>query len=428
MSRKPILPQHGKNKPPRWAQRLLKQITAPHLREEIQGDMDELFYKRGQRSGYAKARFLYVVDMILLLHPRLWRRESSAYLKPRYSKFNDIPKSFLHPAMIRNYFKIAFRNLVKNKSYSAINIGGLAVGMAVAMLIGIWINDEVSANKHHKNYETLYQVKMSQTFDGTRGTQDAVPFPVGEELRANYPDFKAVAMYERGEGNRSLIVGNQKFLKQGLFIGEDAVDMFSLNVLNGNKNPLKEPYSIVLTDETAHALFGDQDPIGKLLKLDNTTDLKVTAVVAKQPKNATLQFDYLLPWQLQENIYTWVGKYMKSNWANNGWGVFVQLKDGIDPTQTNAKIKDVVLSHSSTDVNAKSRTKPELFLHPMSKWRLYSEFTEGKNTGGFIKYVRLFGIFGLFILVIACINFMNLSTARSEKRAKEVGVRKAVGS
>ena len=418
-----------KQKPNRWAQWLLERIIAPHLREEIQGDMDELFHKRGQRQGYAKARLLYVVDLLLLLHPRIWRRESTPKFKPRYTKYSDDSKPFfLNPIMIRSYLKIAYRNLVKNKAYSAINIGGLAVGMAVAMLIGIWINDELSANKHHKNYETLYQVKMSQTFDGVRGTQDALPFPTGDELRSKYPDFKAVAMYDRGEGNRSLIVGNQKFIKQGLFIGEDAVDMFSLNILNGDKNPLKEPYSIVLTDETAKALFGDQDPIGKILKMDNKVDLKVTAVVAKQPQNATLQFDYLLPWQLQENMYEWVGKYMKMNWANNGWGVYAQLKDGIDPAQTNAKIKDVILSHSSNDVNAKSRIKPELFLHPMAKWRLYSDFTEGKNTGGFIKYVRLFGIFGLFILVIACINFMNLSTARSEKRAKEVGVRKAVGS
>ena len=329
--------------------------------------------------------------------------------------------------MFRNYLKIAWRNLLRNKAYSAINIGGLAVGMAVAVLIAIWINDELSANRHHKNYETLYQVKMNQTFDGVRGTQDALPYPVGDELKAKYPDFKAVAMYERGGSNRSLIVGNQKFLKQGLFIGQEAIDMFSLNILNGNKNPLKEPYSIVLTDEMAHAIFGNQDPIGKIIKLGNTTDLNVTAVVAKQPKNATLQFDYLLPWQLQEAMSEGF-KNQKTDWRSNDWSVFVQLKDGINPAQTNAKIKDVVLSHLSTDANSKSLVKPEIFLHPMAKWRLYAEFTDGKNTGGFIKYVRLFGIFGVFILLIACINFMNLSTARSEKRAKEVGVRKAVGS
>ncbi|QHW01325.1 FtsX-like permease family protein [Spirosoma endbachense] len=328
--------------------------------------------------------------------------------------------------MIRSYLTIAFRNLVKNKSYSAINIGGLAVGMAVAMLIGLWITDEVSANKHYKNYETLYQVKMNQTFDGRRGTQDAIPFPLGDELKAKYPDFKATAMCDWGS-NRSLVVGNQKFLKDGHYIGQDAIDMFSLQVLNGDKNPLKEPYSIVLTDETAQALFGDKDPIGKTVRMDNTVDLKVTAVVAKQPENAGLQFDYLVPWHLQAAQRADYIKRAEANWADNSYQVFVQLKDGITPEKTNAKIKDIVLSHLNDEVTQKS-TKPEVFIYPMSKWRLYSEFSEGKNTGGFIKYVRLFGIFGLFILVIACINFMNLSTARSEKRAKEVGVRKAIGS
>ncbi|MBD2701598.1 ABC transporter permease [Spirosoma sp. BT702] len=329
--------------------------------------------------------------------------------------------------MLRNYLTLAFRNLARYKGYSAINIAGLAVGMAVAMLIGIWIQDEVSANKHHKNYETLYEVKLNQTFDGKRGTQSALPFPTGDELRSKFPDFKAVATYQRSDGSRSLMVGDQKFIKNGIFIGEDAIDMFALDILNGDKNPFKEPYSIVLTDETAQAIFGNQDPIGKIVRLDDKADLKVTAVVAKQPKNATLQFEYLLPWHLMESMYDWV-KNAKTDWRNNDFGLFVQLKDGIDPAQTNAKIKDVVLGHQANDANIRNLVKPELFLHPMSKWRLFSEFTEGQNSGGFIKYVRLFGIFGLFILVIACINFMNLSTARSEKRAKEVGVRKVVGS
>ncbi|GAB4031172.1 ABC transporter permease [Spirosoma gilvum] len=416
--------------PPRWAQRLLERIAAPHLLEELQGDLDELFYKRSQQRGYTKARLLYIWDLLLLLHPRLWRREPTPQFKPRYTKYSDVSKlSSLHPIMIRSYLKLAFRNLARHKGYSTINIAGLSVGMAVTMLIGIWVQDEVSANKHHKNYATLYQVKLNQTFDGKRGTQDAIPFPLGDELKSKYPDFKAVAMYQRSEGTRSLIVGDQKFLKNGIYIGQDAIDMFSLPVLNGDKNPLKEPYSIVLTDETARTLFGNQEPIGKIVRIDNSVDLKVTAVVAKQPTNATLQFDYLLPWQLQEARYDWVRNKAKTDWRNNDWGVFVQLKEGIDPAQTNVKIKDVILTHlAANDPTSRNQVKPEIFLHPMSKWRLYSDFTEGKNTGGFIKYVRLFGIFGLFILVIACINFMNLSTARSEKRAKEVGVRKAVGS
>ena len=329
--------------------------------------------------------------------------------------------------MLQNYLKIAFRNLVKNKVYSFINIGGLAVGMAVAMLIGLWVYDELSANKHHQNYETLYQVKMHQTFDGHRGTQDAMPYPMGDELKTKYPDFKAVAMCDWG-ADRSLVAGNQKFLKNGHYIGPEAIEMFSLNILNGDKNPLKEPYSIVLTEETAQAIFGKQDPIGKTVKMDNVANLKVTAIVAKQPKNATLQFDFLIPWLLQAKIYPSFLKRQETAWDNNSHQVFVQLKEGVSPEKTNAKIKNLVLSHLMDKELMKKSIKPEVLIHPMAKWKLYSTFEEGINTGGFIKYVRLFTIFGLFILVIACINFMNLSTARSEKRAKEVGVRKAVGS
>lgn len=329
--------------------------------------------------------------------------------------------------MLRNYFKIALRNLLKNKVYSFINVFGLSVGMAVAMLIGLWIYDEMSANKHHKNYDTIYQVMMYQTFEGHRGAQQALPYPIGEELKNKYPDFQAVAMCDWG-GNRSLVFNNQKFLKKGHYIGEEAIDMFSLTILNGDKNPLKDPYSIVLTDETANAIFGNQDPVGKIVKMNNTVDLKVTAVVAKQPQNATLQFDFLIPWLLQTKLNAEQIKQAQTQWGNNSYQAYIQLKEGVGAEKTNAKIKDLVLSHLVDDENTVKLIKPEVFIHPIAKWRLYNEFENGKNTGGFIKYVKLFGIFGLFVLVIACINFMNLSTARSEKRAKEVGVRKAVGS
>ncbi len=326
--------------------------------------------------------------------------------------------------MIRNYIKIAWRSLLKNKGYSAINIGGLAVGMSVAILIGLWVWDELTANKHHANYDSIYQVKMHQTFDGHRGTQDALPYPMGDELKNKYPDFKAIAMCDWGS-NRSLAFENNKYLKDGHYIGEQAIDLFSLKVLNGDKNPLQEPYSIVLNDETAKTIFGSQDPIGKTIKIDNATNLKVTAVVAKQPKNATLQFDYLLPWLLQEKIYP---EIKNNTWGNNSYQVFVQLKDGVDFNNTNAKIKNVALNHFLDNTMMIKNIRPEVFIFPMAKWKLYSEFENGINSGGFIKYVRLFSLFGIFILVIACINFMNLSTARSEKRAKEVGLRKAVGS
>ncbi len=328
--------------------------------------------------------------------------------------------------MLLNYFRIAWRNLVKSKVYSFINIAGLAAGMAVAMIIGLWISDEFSANKHFKNYDAIYQVMMNQTFDGKRGSQNSMPYPTGEELRSKYSDFKNIAMCDWGQ-NHSLIYGDKKISKNGHFIGADAVDMFSLKILNGDKNPLKDPYSIVLTDETAKILFGTENPIGKMVKMDNATSLKVTAVVPKQPKNSGISFDYLIPFDLQESIYPWVKQYHKTNWGNNSWQVFVQLNDHATEKAVDAKIKNVVISHF-TDENTLKTIKPEVFIHPMSKWRLYSDFDNGVNTGGFIRYVRMFGLLGLIVLIIACINFMNLSTARSEKRAKEVGVRKAIGS
>ena len=259
-----------------------------------------------------------------------------------------------------------------------------------------------------------------------RGSQQACRIHWEKNWKSKFPDFKAVAMCDWGQ-NHSLIYGEKKISRFGHFIGEEAVNMFSLNILQGDKNPLHDPYSIVLTNETAQTLFGNDDPIGKIVKLDNETNLKVTAVVDKEPKNSSLTFDYLIPFSIQESIYPWVKQYHKTNWGNNSWQVFVQLNNNAKEAGVDKKIKDVVISHF-TDENTLKHIKPEVFIHPMSKWRLYSDFKNGKNTGGFIKYVRMFGILGLIVLLIACINFMNLSTARSEKRAKEVGVRKAVGS
>jgi len=328
--------------------------------------------------------------------------------------------------MWKNYFVIAWRNLRKNTLYSLVNITGLATGMAVAMIIGLWIYDEVSANKQFQNYGSLYQVMMHQTFDERRGTQSALPFPIGEELKSKFPDFKAVAMCDWG-GPHSLVYGEKKITRTGHFIGEEAVSMFSMKILEGDKNPLHDPYSIVLTDEMAHILFGSANPIGKAIKMDNATMLKVTAVVEKQPKNSSLSYDYLIPFQLQDLIYPWIKQFHKTNWGNNSWQAFVQLNDNATAAAVDAKVKNVVIAHF-TDENTLKHIKPEVFLHPASKWRLYSDFENGKNTGGFIKYVRMFGILGFIVLLIACINFMNLSTARSEKRAKEVGVRKAIGA
>jgi putative ABC transport system permease protein len=327
--------------------------------------------------------------------------------------------------MIKNYFKTAWRNLLGNKIYSLINIGGLTVGMAVAMLIGLWIYDELSTNNYFKNYDSLYQVIMHQSNEGEISTNWVTPFPMGDELKSKYSDFKAVAMCDGG-GRHSLENGGKKVMKDGYFIGEEAINMFSFNILYGDKNPLHDPYSIVLTDETARVLFNTTNAVGKIVKLDNVHNLKVTAVVKKQPKNSSIVFDCLLPWKLQESIYPDSKNYV-SDWGNNSWRTFVQLNNNANVESVNAKIKDEVLNHFADD-KIMQAAKPQIELFPMSKWKLYTDFENGKNVGGYIKYVRLFGVLGLIVLLIACINFMNLSTARSSKRAKEIGIRKAVGS
>ncbi|HTQ66875.1 MAG TPA: ABC transporter permease [Puia sp.] len=327
--------------------------------------------------------------------------------------------------MFKNYFKTACRILLRNKIYSFINIGGLAVGMSVAMLIGLWIYNELSANKHIKNYDSLYQVIMHQSNNGEISTGWTTPFSLGDELKSKYSDFKAVAMCDGGV-RHSLQTGDKSVMRNGFFIGKDAVGMFSLNILYGSKNPLEDPYSIVLTDETANILFNTANAVGKIIKLDNATNLTVTAVVAKQPKSSSLAFDCLLPWQLQESLYPDTKNYV-GEWGNDSWQTFVQLNSNANVESVNAKIKDVILNHFANDKIVQA-SKPQLELFPMSKWKLYADFENGKNVGGYIKYVRLFGILGLVVLLIACINFMNLSTARSSKRAKEIGIRKVVGS
>ncbi len=328
--------------------------------------------------------------------------------------------------MIRNYFKIAFRNLVKNPGYSFINIAGLATGMAVALLIGLWIWDELTFNKYHENYDRIAQVWQHNIYNGTKGSQVSNPYLMAEEIRNNFgSDFKYV-LQSSWNFTHILTYGEKKFNKDGSYFEPAVTEMLSLKMLKGTREGLKDPYSILLSESVAKAYFGDADPMNQMLRLDNKVDVKVTGVFEDLPHNTTLRnMGYILPWELYLITNEWIKK-MDNPWGSNFTQTFVQVTDQADMEKVSAKIVNVKFNKIKDEDDKKY--KPEVFLHPMSKWHLYSEFKNGKNIGGRIEFVWLFGIIGVFVLLLACINFMNLSTARSEKRAKEVGIRKSIGS
>ncbi|WP_185731460.1 ABC transporter permease [Larkinella rosea] len=408
--------------PPRWADRLLAWFVAPHLLEYIQGDLHEMFYKRIREVSPAQARWEYCRAVLQCLTPFFYKPLRPG--PPYAASLRDEYPNPARTAMLRNYFKIAFRNLVKHKGYSFINIGGLATGMAVALLIGLWMYDELSFDKYHQNYDRIAKVLQSATVNGDYGVGESMPIPLGTELRTAYADnFSHVVMSSRTR-EHILAYGERKFIKTGTFLSPEAPDMFTLKMLSGTRAGLKEPASILVSESVAQALFGNtDDPMGKIIRIDNKLNVKVTGVYKDLPYNTEFRdMTFIAPWDLYVSSEPWIKN--NAGWENNSFQILVQIAPKADFDAISAKISDLRLKH----VPEVAFAKPEVFLHPMSRWHLYSGWDKSGNVEGRIQYVWLFGIIGVFVLVLACINFMNLATARSEKRAKEVGIRKAVGS
>jgi putative ABC transport system permease protein len=317
--------------------------------------------------------------------------------------------------MLRNYLKVAFRNLWRSKSFSLLNIAGLATGMAAAILISLWIYNEVSYDRFHKNGDRLYQAWNRGVFDGKVQCWNSTPKILGQAMKLEFPEVEKFTRM-----NHRWFVTHYKDLNlvnEARIADPDFLTMFSFPMKQGDpETALNNVYSIVITESMATKMFGNEDPMNKVIRIDSN-NFTVTGVMKDLPTNTTFSFEMILPWS-----------YMKAtnqdddNWGNNSASNFVMLKPGVNLTNFAEKLKNITKRHTN------GQEQQEVFLHPISKWHLYSRFENGKIAGGKIEMVRLFIVIAVFILLIACINFMNLSTARSEKRAREVGIRKVSGA
>jgi ABC-type antimicrobial peptide transport system permease subunit len=333
--------------------------------------------------------------------------------------------------MIKNYLKVAWRNLVKNRVTSLINIGGLAVGMAVAMLIGLWVWDELSFDTYHKNYKTIGQIRvhMVDRKSNTQGINSSVQFPLFTELKANYKEnFKHIVMAS-WDVNNILSAGDKKLSRTGLYMDADAPEMLTLKMTHGSWAGLKDPYSIMLSASTAKAFFGNANPMNQVIKINNKYVVKVTGVYEDLPLNTQFKdLKFLSPIYLWFADNPWIKTSATTDWQNHFLKIYAQIAPNTSFEQVSHNIKDAELKNLK-DVKFKDEAalNPQVLVMPMCDWHLHN-YKRGQPDNGPLQMVWLISIIGTFVLLLACINFMNLSTARSETRAKEIGIRKAVGS
>jgi ABC-type antimicrobial peptide transport system permease subunit len=326
--------------------------------------------------------------------------------------------------MFRNYFKTSWRNIIKEKGYSGFNILGLAVGMAVALIIGLWVQYQLSYDRFLPDFGQAYRTMVRSKSNGVAYAGEATCLPLADAIKRDVPEVKYVAQADFG-GLHSLMTGDKKLYSNGLFAGEDFLKIFRYPLLQGNaKDVLKQPASIILTKSAAIALFGHTDPMNRIVRLDNLHDVKVSGVLADLPANSSLTFDYIIPFSYYIQTQYWIQQNL-GNWNLDPIQTFIALQPNVSKDQGEAALRPIYKRYDHDGYQAE---KMEAFIHPLKDWHLYSDFKNGVVSGGFIDYVRMFSIIGLLVLVIACINFTNVSIARSERRAREVGVRKAIGS
>jgi ABC-type antimicrobial peptide transport system permease subunit len=329
--------------------------------------------------------------------------------------------------MLLTYLKTAWRGIVRNKVYSGLNILGLAIGMAVALLIGLWIRYQCSFDRFTPGYTQAYQVKYNYSDNGETKTSPEVAIPLADALKNDIPEIDRVALSYGPDtygGNTNMLqVGDKKITPVQLIADSDFLKIVQLPLVSGSAiNALSDRDDIVLTESVARALFGYTDVVGKLITVDSLWSKKVSAVIKDLPPNSTLKFGVIVPWQSFNN--GWV-KMANTHWDHNLFRLYASLKPNVGYAQVAPKIKGLVEKYAPATYGI---MKQQVIMQPMQEWHLYNVYKNGVASGGLIDYIWMFGVIGILVLAIACINFTNLSTARSEKRAREVGIRKVIGS
>lgn len=394
--------------PPKLAEKLLMIFLKEDLAEEVLGDLDEKFYTQQIKYSNKKAKLNYWYQVLNYMRPFAFKYFRS--------------KLFNNNAMIKHNFKISYRQMLRNKAHSFINVSGLAMGLVVTMLIGLWVQDELAFNKYHSNYEDTYHLLRHEKEDGETYTNNALVTAMGTYISTNYPDMVERTVISRARNqNRVISFGDNKFRQVGLFMQEGAPSMLGLEMIRGTQDGLTDMMSIMLSESFAKRLFGDEDPIDKMVKIDAGNDLLVTGIYKDIPNNSKFANGKYLA-----RVELVVGPDNMNTWENYNVDIYLQLKPNVNP----ANVAKLINEAFKPNLNDYAReTDMEFFLHPMKDWHLGSEWENGQPvTSQAMNFVWLYGIIGAFVLILACINFMNLSTARSEKRAKEVGIRKTLGS
>jgi putative ABC transport system permease protein len=319
--------------------------------------------------------------------------------------------------MYKNYFKAAIRNLLHNKTYGFLNIAGLAVGIACAALIFLWVEDELTYNHHHKDLDRIYRVWEHQTYDGKTFTFGATPGVLARGMQDELPGVEITARTDWGMP-KLFVKDDKNIFEHGMYMDSSFFRIFDFPFIKGDPSkPFNQLHSIVISKTMAEKFFKNaNDAYGKTLKMDNEQEYFINGIFEDLPANSSFKFNWAVPFKLYEDNNQWL-----TSWGSNGVQTYVKVAPNTDVKRLNEKLLNFI---QSKDENAVAKA----FLFPITDWRLYSKFEDGKQVGGRIEYVRLFSIIAWIILIIACINFMNLATARSEKRAREVGVRKVLGA